>query len=177
MSVHDLMRGLSLNPQQQQPMGFVVPPEREDQVDNTEGLRETIAGSRAKRKKIMDRYYLDQNIEKNIARNATGFSIRQGYAQKFYNNKEWNSHLDGAIDPNKIRSVENPESALPPEGSMGTEGAYIELDEDDFRSYTENGLFMKALESYMRAKGAYGLTPFQPDLLPATVIPTPAPKP
>jgi hypothetical protein len=176
MSVHDLMRGLSLNPQQQQPIGFVVPPEREDQVDNSEGLRETLAGTKAKRKNILDRYYADQNIKKNIARNATGFSIRQGYAQKFYNNKEWNAHLDGAIDPNKIRSIENPDSALPLVGSMGTEGSYIELNEDDYRSYSENGLFTKAMESYMRAKGAYGLTPFQPDLIPANVIPV-KPKP
>ena len=176
MSVYDLMKGMSLNPQQTQPTGFVVPPEREDQVENSEGLRETIAGSRARRKKVIDRYYADQNIKKNIARNASGFSIRQGYAQKFYSNKEWNAQLDGSIDPNKIRSIEHPESALPAEGSMGTEGSYIELDEDDFRSYSENGLFMKALESYMRAKGAYSLTPFQPDLLPADVT-TPTPKP
>ena len=44
-------------------------------------------------------------------------------------------------------------------------------------SYSENGLFMKALQSYMEAKGAYGLLPFQQENIPATIIPTPKPKP
>ena len=176
MSVHDLMRGMSLNPQQQPTMGFVVPPEREDQVDNSEGMRETLAGTKARRKRVLDRYYADQNIEKRSVRNASGFSIRQSYKPRYYDSKEWNFYLDGSIDPNKIRSIEHPDSAQPFDYSMGTEGAYIQLDEDDFRSYSENGLFKKAMANYMSAKGAYGLQGFIPDLLPADVVPVPPKK-
>ena len=175
MSVHDLMRGMSLN-SQQPTMGFVVPPEREEQVDNSEGMRETLAGTKAKRKRVLDRYYADQNIEKREARNASGFSIRQSYKPRYYDDKEWNFYLDNSIDPNKIRSVEHPDSAMPLDNSVGTEGAYIQLDMDDFRAYSENGLFMKAMQNYMAAKGAYGLQGFQPEYIPADVVPVPPKK-
>lgn len=159
MSVNDLLKGIKLDPQ----MPYVQPPERKGQIENSEGLRdmkETIAGSLDNRRKLQSRYYADQSIVKGKPKNVSGLSIRDIQQQKYYKPKEWAERLEGAIDPNKIRSVEQPENALPRNETIGNDGGYYELDEDDFRAFDNNEILRKAMESYSRARGGMTLSGF-----------------
>ena len=169
MSVTDLIKGYT---QGVSTPAYINPPERKGQLNNTEGLRdmkETVAGSLYNRKKLQDRYYKDYNIKDSINLNVSGLSIRDIQQQKYYKPKEWAQTLEGAIDPNKIRSVENPEDALPRNETIGNDGAYYQLEEDDFRAYSNNEILLKAMESYARARGGMSLSGFIP-----SVTPTPA---
>lgn len=174
MSVTDLIKGYT---QGVNTPAYINPPERKGQLDNTEGLRdmkETVAGSLYNRKKLQDRYYKDYNIKDSKNLNVSGLSIRDIQQQKYYKPKEWAGKLEGAIDPNKIRSVENPEDALPRNETIGNDGAYYQLEEDDFREYSSNELLMKAMDSYARARGGLTLKGFIPSTtpIPATFKPT-----
>ncbi len=174
MSVTDLIKGYT---QGVSTPAYINPPERKGQLDNTEGLqdmKETVAGSIYNRKKLQDRYYKDYNIKASKNLNVSGLSIRDIQQQKYYKPKEWAEKLEGAIDPNKIRSVENPEDALPRNETIGNDGAYYQLDADDFREYSNNELLRKAMDSYSRARGGMKLSGFIPTNrpIPTTFKPT-----
>lgn len=174
MSVNDLLKGIRLDTQ----MPYVQPPERKGQVENSEGLRDTIAGSLNNRRKLQNRYYADQSITGGKPKNVSGLSIRDIQQQKYYKPKEWSERLEGAIDPNKIRAVEQPEDALPTNQTIGNDGGYYELDEDDFRAFDNNEILRKAMESYNKARGGMTLSgfvyPTKPSqgTIPANFIPT-----
>ena len=176
MSVNDLLKGIRMDVQ----MPYVQAPERKGQIDNTEGLRdmkETIAGSLNNRRKLQNRYYADQSIRKGKPKNVSGLSIRDIQQQRFYKPKEWADKLEGAIDPNKIRAVEKPEDSLPVNQTIGNDGGYYELDEDDFRAFDNNEILRKAMESYSKARGGMKLSGFVypevPSGIPASIIPKP----
>ena len=179
MSVTDLIKGFT---QGASIAPYVQPPERKNQLSNTEGLRdlsakETIAGSISNRRKLQNRYYADQSIRSKKIKNVSGLSIRDIQQQRYYKPKEWAGVLEGAIDPNKIRSIEDPQDALPRNQTIGGDGGYYELEEDDYREYSNNALLRKAMDSYARARGGLSLSTFvdpSKGLIPATLIP---PKP
>ena len=140
--------------------GYIQPPERKDQIENNEGLRSTLAGNINDRKRLMDRYYMDQNIKGPKILNASGLSITKSYMPRYYERKEWLQELDGAIDPNIKRLNENPDDADPRDYSEGLVGGYYQLEEDDYRAYSEDTLLRKAMDSYSRARGGILLSEF-----------------
>lgn len=156
MSVLELLKNINDGPNNT----FIQPPERKDQIENSEGLRSTVAGNINDRKRLMDRYYMDQSIKKGKILNASGLSISKSYMPRYYERKEWLNSLDGAIDPNVKRLNENADEAQPRDYSEGLVGGYYQLEEDDYRAYSEDVLLRKAMDSYSRARGGIILSEF-----------------
>ena len=140
-----------------QPAGVKMPTPA-GQIENSEGLFVTVAGSSINKKEIQDNYYNDMKLDRTESlRNGTGYSIKGTGLQRYYDPREDSFMLEGAIDPRKIRQRTDPSHALPDTFNSGNILAKYKLDDDSYRAYDNTGLLKKAYQSYMNE--LYHITP------------------
>lgn len=114
-----------------------------------------------KPQKIQDNYYRDMNINRLVHRNGDGYTFDAKHKGKLPNTnpKEDKFLIDGAIDPRKIRQMEDPRDELPPSFDYGTLYDTFELPVEATVELDSHGLILKAAESFNNYKNRFNLDP------------------